>query len=66
MAADWADIERKEEVRMGTPSKRTATRAEGRPPEEAESDDPEEQAEAILEDSEERLEKGSRKSTGTD
>jgi hypothetical protein len=34
------------------------TRASGRPPEEAESDDPEEQARAILEDSEDRMKEG--------
>jgi hypothetical protein len=43
---------------MGTPWKNVETRAEGRPPEERQSDNPEEQAEAILDDSEERLEKG--------
>lgn len=34
--------------------KNVETRASGRPPEEAQSDNPEEQAEIILEDSEER------------
>jgi hypothetical protein len=43
---------------MGTPSKNVETRAEGRPPEERQSENPEGQAEAILEDSEERLKKG--------
>jgi hypothetical protein len=43
---------------MGTPSKNVGTRADGRPSEERHSENPEEQAEAILEDSEERLERG--------
>jgi hypothetical protein len=47
---------------MGVPEKHVETRADGRPPEEAESEDPEEQAEAILEDSEDRVEKGMRRS----
>jgi len=38
----------------GISRKNVETRASGRPPEEAESDDPEAQAEAILEDSEDR------------
>jgi hypothetical protein len=37
------------------------SRADGRPPEEAVSDDPERQAKAILEESEQRIEEGSRK-----
>jgi hypothetical protein len=41
---------------MEKTSKNVATRADGRPPEEAQSDDPEQQAEAILDDSEERVE----------
>jgi hypothetical protein len=49
---------------VGTSSKDVESRAEGRPPEEADSDDPEAQAEAILEDSEGRLEKASRESAG--
>ena len=49
---------------MGSPSKKCATRADGRPPEESRSDIPQEQAEAILEDSEERLAKGSERSAG--
>ena len=47
---------------MGTSSKDVETRAEGRPPEEAASDDPKAQAAAILEDSQGRLEKASRES----
>jgi hypothetical protein len=39
------------------------SRAGGRPPEEASSEDPEHQAEVILEDSEERTEEGADKST---
>jgi hypothetical protein len=48
--------------RMGTSPENVETRADGRPPEEAESEDPEGQAEAILEESEDRLEDGARKS----
>jgi len=44
---------------MGTSSNDVETRAEGRPPEEAASDDPEAQAAAILADSEGRLEEAS-------
>jgi hypothetical protein len=51
---------------MGQPPKNVETRADGRPPEEAGSDDPEEQAGAILEESEERLEQGSESSIGRD
>jgi hypothetical protein len=51
---------------MGTTPKNVETRAEGRPPEEAGSDDPEEQAEAILEDSENRLEEGAKESARND
>jgi hypothetical protein len=40
------------------------TRADGRPPEEAESENPKEQAKAILEDSEHRLESGAERSEG--
>jgi hypothetical protein len=48
---------------MGTsPKKNVETRADGRPPEEAGSDDPAGQAEAILEESEDRLEDGAIKS----
>jgi hypothetical protein len=39
------------------------SRASGRPPEEESSEDPEHQAEVILEDSEERIEEGADKST---
>ena len=51
---------------MGKPPKNVETRADGRPPEEAGSDDPEEQAEAILEESEERLQQASKNSVGRD
>jgi hypothetical protein len=47
---------------MGVPLKNIETRADGRPPEEAETENPEQQAEAILEDSEDRLENGMRRS----
>ena len=43
-----------ENVQSGVSRKNVETRASGRPPEEAESDNPEEQARAILEDSEDR------------
>ena len=49
-----------ENVQSGVSRKNVETRASGRPPEEAESDNPEEQARAILEDSEDR------KNTGAD
>ena len=49
---------------MGTSSKDVETRAEGRPPEEADSDAPEAQAAAILDESEGRLEKASQESAG--
>jgi hypothetical protein len=39
------------------------SRASGRPPEEEESEDPERQAQVILEDSEERMSEGAEKST---
>jgi hypothetical protein len=51
---------------MGISPKNVETRADGRPPEEAGSDDPEEQAEAILEDSEDRLEEGAKESAQKD
>jgi hypothetical protein len=51
---------------MGKSPKNVETRADGRPPEEAQSDDPEEQAEAILEDSEDRLEEAARESARKD
>lgn len=43
-------------------SEKVKRRAEGRPPEERSSDDPRAQAEAILEDSEDRVAQGSAKS----
>jgi hypothetical protein len=52
--------------RMRTSPEKVETRADGRPPEEAASDDPEGQAEAILEESEDRLEDGAQKSTKKD
>jgi hypothetical protein len=42
-----------------------ASRADGRPPEEASSDDPTAQAQAILEDSEERIAEGAKDSEPT-
>jgi hypothetical protein len=51
---------------MGTSRKNVETRADGRPPEEAGSDDPEGQAEAILEESEDRLEDGAKNSAKKD
>jgi hypothetical protein len=51
---------------MGTSPKNVETRADGRPPEEAESDDPKGQAEAILEESEDRLEDGAKESAKKD
>jgi hypothetical protein len=47
-----------ENVQSGVSRKNVETRASGRPPEEAESDNPEEQARAILEDSEDRKNAG--------
>jgi hypothetical protein len=61
---EGTDLVRKGSARMATLPKNVETRADGRPPEEAASDDPEEQAEAILEESEERLE--SESSVGRD
>jgi hypothetical protein len=46
--------------------KNVETRADGRPPEEAESENPEEQAEAILEDSEDRLKQGAARSAANE
>ncbi len=43
-------------------AERAQSRAEGRPPEEESSDNPKAQAEAILEDSEDRVAQGSAKS----
>ena len=42
-------------VRETPTADKVSTRAGGRPPEEADSDDPEEQAQAILEESEDRV-----------
>lgn len=47
---------------MALSPKNVETRADGRPPEGAESEDPEEQAEAILEDSEGRAERVAQRS----
>jgi hypothetical protein len=47
---------------MSTRPDKVESRADGRPPEEAESDSPEEQAEVILAESEERLEQGAARS----
>jgi hypothetical protein len=49
-------------VQMRVPPKNVETRADGRPPEEAEAENPEQQAEAVLEDSEDRLENAIRRS----
>ena len=46
--------------------KNVETRASGRPPEEAKSDNPEELAQAILEDSEDRKKTGAALSEGDD
>jgi hypothetical protein len=51
-----------DEAEPGIASESFATRASGRPPEEAESDNPEEQARAILEESEDRKTKGAERS----
>jgi hypothetical protein len=48
-------------AQMRVPPKNVETRAAGRPPEEGESENPGKQAEAILEDSEGRLENGVRR-----
>ena len=45
------------------PPESVASRASGRPPEEESSDDPEHQAEVILEESEDRTDSGADKST---
>jgi hypothetical protein len=42
-----------------------ASRADGRPPEEESSEDPERQAQVILEESEDRTAEGAEKSAGT-
>jgi hypothetical protein len=51
---------------MGAKPNNVETRADGRPPEEAASDDPEAQAEAVLEESEQRLAEGAKESTKHD
>lgn len=56
MSVAWAKNGMKgDQPNMGTPRENVETRAAGRPPEEARSDDPGEQAEVILNDSEERV-----------
>jgi hypothetical protein len=51
----------------GSPDpKAVASRADGRPPEEASSGDPDAQAQAILEESEERIADGARASAPSD
>jgi hypothetical protein len=54
-----------ESEELGSPPdpKAVASRADGRPPEEASSDDPNAQAQAILEESEQRIGDGARAST---
>jgi hypothetical protein len=47
------------------PPESVASRASGRPPEEESSENPEHQAQVILEESEERTDKSADKSTGT-
>jgi hypothetical protein len=54
--------QREEIARVSRAHENVAARAEGRPPEEQLSDDPESQAEVILEESELRIEEGARKS----
>lgn len=49
----------RDDEESGISPKNVETRATGRPPEEAESDDPEEQARVILEESEDRTRRGS-------
>jgi hypothetical protein len=51
---------------MGTTRKNVETRAEGRPPEEAASENPEEQAQAILEESEDRVQQGADRSAANE
>jgi hypothetical protein len=60
--------EESESEQLGEPPdpKAVASRAGGRPPEEASSDDPDAQAQAILEESEERIADGTRASTSID
>jgi hypothetical protein len=52
--------------KWGTSPKNAETRADARPPEEAGSDDPKGQAEAILEESENRVEDGAKESAKKD
>jgi hypothetical protein len=52
-----------EELGSSPDPKAVANRADGRPPEEASSDDPDAQAQAILEEWEERIGDGARAST---
>jgi len=52
----------RDDVGSGISGKNVETRASGRPPEEAASDNPEKQARAILEDSEDRKKTGARPS----
>ena len=56
------------ESELGDPPdpKAVASRADGRPPEEASSDNPEAQAQLILEESEERIADGARSSESTE
>jgi hypothetical protein len=62
MAAKRASSSSKKRGQMEPTPEDVATRADGRPPEEEASENPEEQAEAILEDSEDRLEEGAQRS----
>jgi len=57
-----------ESVELGNPPdpKAVASRADGRPPEEASSDNPEAQAQAILEESEDRIAAGAHTSDPID
>lgn len=57
-----------ESEQLGEPPdpKAVSSRADGRPPEEASSDDPDGQAQAILEESEERIADGARASAPID
>jgi hypothetical protein len=47
------------------PDEQVTSRASGRPPEEDSSEDPQRQAQVILEESEDRTEAGADKSTGS-
>jgi hypothetical protein len=60
MSNDTAPADTDDEQLGGTPNPDSvASRAGGRPPEESSSDDPIEQAEVILQESEERVAEGS-------